>query len=56
MSGLIVLREKVLRPLLRYHGRCKSGPKPEATARIDHLYQNVQREMQHLLKALKFEE
>jgi len=56
MSGLIVLREKVLRPLLRYHGRCKSEPKPEATARIDHLYQNVQREMQHLLKALKFEE
>jgi hypothetical protein len=56
MSGLIVLREKVLRPLLRYHGRCKSGPKPEATAKIDHLYQNVQREMQHVLKALKFEE
>lgn len=56
MSGLIVLREKVLRPLLRYHGRCKSGPKPEATVKIDHLYQNVQREMQHVLKALKFEE
>ena len=56
MSGLIVLREKVLRPLLRYHGRCKSGPKPEATVKIDHLYQNVQREMQDVLKALKFEE
>ncbi len=56
MSGLIVLREKVLRPLLRYHGRCKSGPKPEATVKIDHLYQNVQREMQHVLKALKFKE
>jgi hypothetical protein len=56
MSGLIVLRENVLRPLLRYHGRCKSGPKPRATARIDHLYQNVQREMQHVLKVLKFEE
>jgi hypothetical protein len=56
MSGLIVLREKVLRPLLRYHGRCKSGPKPRATATIDHLYQNVQREMQHVLTALKFEE
>jgi hypothetical protein len=36
-----LLREKVLRPLPRYHGRCKSGPKPRATATIDHLCQPV---------------
>jgi hypothetical protein len=49
-------RGKVPRPLLRCRGRCKSGPKPRATARVDHLYQNVQREMQQVLKVLKFEE
>ena len=54
LAGLIVLREKVIKPLLHYNGRCKSGPKPRMTAQIDLLYQNVQRQMQHLLRALNF--
>ena len=54
LAGLIVLREKVIKPLLHYRGRCKSGPKPQVTAQIDLLYQNVQRQMQHLLRALNF--
>jgi hypothetical protein len=52
MAGLIVLREKVVKPLLRYKGRCKSGPLPRETADIDRCYQAVQRQMQHLFKAL----
>ena len=54
IAGLVVLRERVLRPLLAYRGRCKSGPKPHATAEIDHHYQSIQREMQNLLKHLNF--
>jgi len=54
MSGLIVLREKVIKPLLHYKGRCKSGPLPTATAEIDRHYQNVQRQLQHLFKSLHF--
>jgi hypothetical protein len=53
MAGLIVLRDKVLQPLLAYRGRCKPGSKTEATAKLDARYQVVQREMQHLLKELR---
>jgi hypothetical protein len=53
MAALVVLREKVLKPLLTYNGRCKPGSKPEATAKIDAQYQVIQREMQHLFKALQ---
>ncbi|HEX4145894.1 MAG TPA: hypothetical protein VHY91_20490 [Pirellulales bacterium] len=53
MAGLIVLRDKVLKPLLTYRGRCKPGSKTEATAKIDQTYQAVQRQMQHLLKELR---
>lgn len=52
-AALIVLRDKVLKPLLRYGGRCKPGSKTTATAEIDAQYQVVQREVQHLLKILK---
>lgn len=54
MAGIIVLREKVLRPLLHYNGRCKSGNFPIATAEIDQHYRNVQRQMQHVFKVLNF--
>lgn len=53
MAGYTVLREKVLKPLLTYKGRCKSGPKVGATAEIDMQYQAVQRQMQHLFKLLR---
>jgi len=52
MAGLIVLREKVIKPLLRYKGRRKSGPLPRETAEIDRCYHAVQRQMQHLFKVL----
>ena len=54
LAGLIVLRGKVIKPLLHYNGQRKSGPNPQMTAEIDVLYQNVQRQMQHLLRALNF--
>ena len=45
MTALIVLRHKVLEPLLRYLGRAKSGPVPRDTAKIDQHF----RDMQHLM-------
>lgn len=53
MAGLVVLRDKVLKPLLTYRGRCKPGSKTQATAKIDAQYQQVQRQMQHLFKQLR---
>ena len=50
MAALIILREKVLKPLLRYRGRCKPGSKTAATAKVDAQYQIIQRQMQQLLK------
>ena len=54
MAALIVLREKVLKPLLRYRGRCKPGSKTAVTAKIEAQYQMIQRQMQQLLRLLKF--
>ena len=45
MSGLIVLRHKVIEPLLKYLGRAKSGNVPRDTAKIDQYF----RDMQHLM-------
>lgn len=45
LNGLIVLRHKVIEPLLKYHGRAKSGNLPQATAKLDGYF----REMQHLM-------
>lgn len=53
IAGLVVLREKVLKPLLTHAGRCKPGSKTRATAPLDVQYQAVQREMQHLFKLLR---
>lgn len=52
MAALIVLREKVIKPLLHYRGRRKSGPKPRQTAQLDRCYQAVQHQMQHLFQTL----
>lgn len=53
MAGLFILREKVIKPLLTYRGRCKPGSKTQATAALDAQYQAVQRQMQQLFKILK---
>jgi hypothetical protein len=53
MTGLIVLREKVLRPLLAQMGRCQSGPPPQM-ARIDACYRQIQHAMQSLFRELHF--
>jgi len=52
MAALIVLRDKVLKPLLTYNGRCKPGSKTTATVGIDARYQAIQRQMQHLFRDL----
>lgn len=53
MAGLVVLREKVIKPLLTRRGRCKPGSKSRATTALDAQYQAVQRQMQHLFKLLR---
>ena len=54
MAGVVVLRDKILQPLLTHHGRCKPGSKTESTLEIDQQYQMVQRQMQQLFKTLHF--
>jgi hypothetical protein len=53
MAALFVLRDKVIKPLLSYNGRCKPGSKTENTAELDAQYQAVQRQMQHLFRYLR---
>jgi len=52
MAALVVLRDKVIKPLLTYNGRCKPGSKTSATADLDARYQAIQREMQKLFRHL----
>jgi hypothetical protein len=40
-----VLRQQVIEPLLKYHGRAKSGPLPKDAVKIDRYF----RDMQHLM-------
>lgn len=53
LAGLVVLREKILKPLLTYKGRCKPGSKTAQTAKLDSKYQTVQRHMQELFQELR---
>lgn len=53
MAALFIVREKILKPLMKYGGRCKPGSKTVKTAKIDAKYQEVQRHMQALLKEMK---
>jgi hypothetical protein len=52
MAGFIVLREKVLNPLLA--GACsqKRGPKPRNRSQIDIHYENIQREVQNVFEII----
>lgn len=45
MSGMIILRHQIIEPLLKYHGRAKSGPLPQDAVKIDRQF----RKMQHLM-------
>jgi len=48
LSGLLVLRHQVIEPLLKYHGRAKSGPLPRDAVKIDRYF----RDMQHLMSKI----
>ena len=52
MAGFIVLREKVLTPLLAGIGNPKPGRKPIDRSRIDIHYENVQSEMQNIFEVI----
>lgn len=56
MTGLIVLREKVIKPLLNNLGRCKSGPTATKTSPLDGCYRKIQHGMQDLFRQLHFVE
>ena len=52
MAGFIVLREKVLIPLLAGVGNRKPGRKPSNRSQIDIHYENVQSEMQSIFEII----
>lgn len=54
MSALLVLREKVIKPVLAGAGKPKRGPKPKHQSPLDVLYQALQLAMYNLFQALGF--
>ena len=52
MTAVLVLREKVLIPLLANAGNLKRGRKPTSRCEIDIHYENIQTEMQKLFKTI----
>ena len=54
MSGLVVLRQKVIEPLLKYLGRCKGGNLPKQTAKIDQYFRDIQHTMSDIFKEFHF--
>lgn len=52
MSALLVLREKVIKPVLAGVGKPKRGPKPKHQSPIDVLYQAIQMAMFNLFQTL----
>jgi len=52
MAGFMVLREKVLIPLLAGAGNRKSGRKPSNRSQIDIHYENIQSEMQNIFEII----
>jgi len=49
----MVLREKVIKPLLAGAGKRKRGRKPRNQAPIDACYEAMQKEMQNLFECLR---
>ena len=52
MSALLILREKVIKPVLAGAGKPKRGPKPKHQSPIDLLYQTIQLAMYNLFQTL----
>jgi hypothetical protein len=52
MAALLILREKVLRPVLAGAGKLKRGPKPKYQSQADLHYANLQTEMRNLFQTI----
>jgi hypothetical protein len=52
MTALLVLRDKVIKPVLAGAGKPKRGPKPKHQSHLDALYQTIQMAMRNLFEAL----
>ncbi len=52
MTGCLILREKVLRPLLANTGQRKRGRKPKTGCTSDTHYENIQIELQKIFKII----
>src|SRR5262249_32976273 len=52
LVALLILREKVIKPVLAGAGRPKPGRPPKRVSPLDAHYENLQREMQHTLATL----
>ena len=52
MSALLILREKVLKPVLAGAGKPKHGPKPKHQSPIDALYHSIHSAMRNLFEIL----
>jgi hypothetical protein len=52
MSALLILREKVIKPVLAGASKPKRSPKPKHQSPIDVLYQTIQLAMYNLFQTL----
>jgi hypothetical protein len=52
MAALLILREKVIKPVLAGAGKPKRGPKPKQLSTVDVIYQNIQMAMYNLFLIL----
>lgn len=52
MAALLVLRDKVVKPVLAGAGKPRRGPKPKHQSAIDAHYETIQVEMRHLFQAI----
>ena len=53
MSALLVLRHKVIKPLLAAACQLKRGPQPQSGTTLDRHYQTLRRDMRDLFKELR---
>jgi len=52
MSAFLVLRDKIIAPLLSCAGKRKTGPKPKDQSDLDIYYENIQIEMQNIFQSI----